>query len=194
MTRFIRKDMRRGVVPFLAFLLSVWPRPSLAGEAAPPLELTDNSGQVRQLEDYRGHVVVLNFWATWCGPCASEMSRFVATHQRYADKGVVVLAASLDADQTKKNIPKFVEKHKMEFPVLIDATVDHMHQFGIGDGLPGTIFIDTGGHIFARILGEAKQKDIFARVDWLLGDHSGKEPKTSLGQMMVAAPVKSKKK
>jgi peroxiredoxin len=159
---------------------------AFAQETAPPLELSDSAGQVRKLEDYRGKIVVLNFWATWCGPCASEMSRFVETHQRYASKNVVVLAASLDAEETKKNIPAFMQKHKIEFPVLVGATLDQLHQFGMGDGLPGTVFLDPDGHIFARIIGEANKKDIFARVDWLLGDHTGKEPKATLGKPMKA--------
>lgn len=156
---------------------------NLAQEAEPALELPDHAGQLRKLADYRGHVVVLNFWATWCGPCAAEMSRFVETQNRYGARGVVVLAASLDAEETKANIPAFMKKHKMEFPVLLGATPDHLHRFGMGDGLPGTVFLDAEGHIFARILGEAKKKDVFARVEWLLGNREGKEPKPLLGKI-----------
>ena len=149
-----------------------WPQ-----EAAPALELSDHNGQLRRLEDYRGQVVVLNFWATWCGPCAKEMPIFIETQKRYGPSGLVVLAASLDDDQTKQNIAPFMKKYKMSFPVLLDATADHLHQFGMGDGLPGTVFLDKAGNIFARILGEAKKKDVFSRVDWLLGSRRGKEPK-----------------
>ncbi len=176
-------------VPLLVFFFSlVFLGAGLAEELAPSLELNDSTGQPQKLESYRGKIVVLNFWATWCGPCASEMSRFVETYKRYSDKGVVVIAASLDFPQTEKNIPKFVQKHKMEFPVLVGATVDQLKEFGMGEGLPGTAFIDPEGKIFARILGEAKKKDVFARVDWLLGDHKGKEPKPTLGRMLVTKP------
>jgi thiol-disulfide isomerase/thioredoxin len=153
------------------------PSAGSAQEAGPALELPDANGQVRKLEDYRGHVVVLNFWATWCGPCAGEMPRFVETQQRYGDRGVVVLAVSLDADETKANIPSFMKKYNINFPVLVGGTIDHLHQFNMGDGLPSTIFLDTDGHVFARIFGEAKKKDIFQRVDWLLGDRKGRNPK-----------------
>ncbi|MBI4478773.1 MAG: TlpA family protein disulfide reductase [Acidobacteria bacterium] len=143
----------------------------------PDLELPDNAGQVRKLADYRGHIVVLNFWATWCGPCAAEMPRFVETQSLYGSRGVTVLAVSLDAAETQANIPAFVSKHKMNFPVLVGATVDHLHLFEMGDGLPSTVFLDADGYVFARIFGEAKRKDIFARLDWLLGDRKGKSPK-----------------
>jgi hypothetical protein len=124
------------------------------------------------------------------------MPRFVETQALYRDKGVVVLAVSLDAEETKVQIPGFVSKYKMDFPVLVGGTIDHLHQFEMGDGLPGTIFLDPDGHVFARILGEAKKKDVFARVDWLLGDRKGnnqKPPKPMLGHLMKLPPPKPPK-
>ncbi|MBI3935208.1 MAG: TlpA family protein disulfide reductase [Acidobacteria bacterium] len=170
---------RTGSAASLLVVLSLFAflQTSRAQDPAPDLELPDLTGQLRKLDDYRGHVVVLNFWATWCGPCAKEMPIFVETQHRYDARGVVLLAASLDAEETKSNIPAFIQKHKMDFPVMLGATVDHLDLFGMGDGLPGTVFLDADGHIFARILGEAKKKDVFARVEWLLGDRKGKNPK-----------------
>ena len=172
------------LVIFLLLFSLVFAGSCLAEDTAPALELTDFTGKVQKLESYRGKIVVLNFWATWCGPCATEMSRFVETYRRYSGRGVVVLAASLDPQETKKNIPKFIQVHKMEFPVLIDTTVDQLKEFGMGEGLPGTAFIDPDGKIFARILGEAKTKDIFARLDWQLSGRSGKPPKPVLGKFL----------
>ena len=175
---------------FLVVLtLLVFPQTSRAQVPLPDLELPDNAGQVRKLDDYRGHVVVLNFWATWCGPCAAEMPRFVETQSLYGSRGVTVLAVSLDAAETQANIPAFVTKYKMNFPVLVGATVDHLHLFEMGDGLPGTVFLDPEGRVFARIHGEAKKKDIFARVDWLLGARKGKNPKPP--KPLLGKPVKS---
>lgn len=162
---------------------------STAQQARPVLELPDHNGAIQRLEDHRGKVVVLNFWATWCGPCAREMPIFVEAQQRYGPRGVVVLAASLDDPATQSNIPAFLEKYRMNFPVLLGATADHLHQFEMGDGLPGTVFLDTEGRIFARIFGEAKKKDIFERIEWLLGDRKGKNPKPPkplLGKITVA--------
>src|SRR3990172_3629989 len=118
---------------FLVVLtLLVFPQTSRAQVPLPDLELPDNAGQLRKLDDYRGHVVVLNFWATWCGPCAAEMPRFVETQSLYGGRGVTVLAVSLDAAETQVNIPAFVTKYKMNFPVLVGATVDHLHLFEMG--------------------------------------------------------------
>ena len=111
-------------------------------EAAPALELPDQTGQLRRLEDYRGHIVVLNFWATWCGPCAFEMPIFVDAQKRFGSNGVVVLAASLDEEETKKNIPEFMRKYKMDFPVLVGTTAEHLKLFGMGEALPGTVFLN----------------------------------------------------
>ena len=155
----------------------------------PAWELADHTGQMRRLEEFRGKAVVLNFWATWCGPCAKEMPIFAETHQRYGKRGVVVLAASLDDDQTKENIPAFMQKYKLNFPVLVGATADHLHLFELGDGLPSTVFLDTEGRVFARIFGGVKKKDVFERVEWLLGDRKGrnpKPPKPVLGKITLA--------
>ena len=180
------KNQNRWRTRIAALLLCFGPVSLGAGfaqEPAPALELPDQTGQLQRLADYRGKIVVLNFWATWCGPCAAEMPRFVETHRRYADRGVVVLAASLDSAETKGNIPEFIRKRQINFPVLVDATVDHLAQFGLGEGLPSTVFLDPEGRIFARILGEAKKGDIFQRVEWLLGNRKGKEPKPLLGSL-----------
>ena len=160
----------------LALVTATVPRAS-AQDGVPVFELADNAGRLQRLEDYRGKVVVLNFWATWCGPCAKEMPIFVETQNRYGPRGVVVLAASLDDDQTKANIPAFVEKYRMNFPALVGGTANHLHVFEMGDGLPSTVFLDSEGRVFARIFGEVKKKDVFERVEWLLGDRKGKNPK-----------------
>src|SRR3972149_6203411 len=96
-------------LPLILFLAATFPMRSAAQEESPSLELLDHTGQLRRLEDYRGKVVVLNLWATWCGPCAAEMPGFVETQNRYGDRGVVVLAVSLDDDETKANIPAFMK-------------------------------------------------------------------------------------
>ena len=176
-----KRDSRWGrAVALLAVLAgAVCSQPSRAQEAAPALELPDHTGQVRRLEDYRGHIVVLNFWATWCGPCAFEMPIFVDAQKRFGSNGVVVLAASLDEEETKANIPKFMQKYKMNFPVLVGTTADHLKLFGMGEALPGTVFINRQGQIVARILGEARKGQIFERVEWFLG-LGGRKPPPSL--------------
>ena len=153
---------------------------ALAQEAAPPLELPDQSGKAQKLSDYSGKIVVLNFWATWCGPCVKEMPIFVELTKKFEAQGVVVLAASLDATETQANIPEFSRKLKMSFPILTGTTVDHMTLFGIGETLPGTVIIDQQGNAFGRILGEARKKEVFERIEWLLGLRKGKKAPSPL--------------
>lgn len=176
-----RQDSRSGMA---VWFLAAWAgavcwQSAGAQEAAPALELPDHTGQARRLEDYRGHIVVLNFWATWCGPCAFEMPIFVDAQKRFGSNGVVVLAVSLDEEETKANIPKFMQKYKMNFPVLVGATADHMKLFGMGEALPGTVFLNRQGQIVARILGEGKKGQVFDRIEWFLG-LGGRKPPPSL--------------
>jgi len=149
---------------------------SSAQDAAPAYELNDHTGQLQRLADYRGKVVVLNFWATWCAPCAKEMPIFVDAQKRFGSQGVVVLAASLDDDETKANIPEFMQKRKMNFPVLMGATAEHLEMFGLQQALPATVFINREGQIVSRILGEARKGHVFERIEWLLGRRRNKPP------------------
>src|SRR5579872_5444944 len=117
------------------------------------LNLKDISGQRVRLRDYRGKVVVLNFWATWCGPCKAELPMLVEAAAEYGSRGVVFLAASLDDEKTKQLVPAFVSEHHIGFPVWLGATDDDLAKLGLGEAVPATAFLDQEGHIQARILG-----------------------------------------
>ena len=147
----------------------------LDGSAA-ELALRDSSGQSHSLEDYRGKIVVLNFWATWCIPCREEMPLLVSVHDRYAARGVVVIGASADGESTQAQIAPFLAKLKITFPVWIGANTAHMEKLGLGTGLPATAFIDRDGRIVGRILGVLGKKDLQHRIEYLLGDRRGPPP------------------
>jgi len=136
----------------------------------PELSLSDTQGRQHNLSDYRGKIVVLNFWATWCVGCKQEMPIFVDINRKYHDRGVVVLAASVDDESTKKYVTPFMRSYKMDFPVLLDASADTMHGLGLGDALPSTIFLDAQGNVAGKIVGQAKKKDAFERVEKLLAN------------------------
>ena len=162
-----------GVLAILILLL-----PSCLGQTAdhPELTLKDIHGVAHSIEDYRGKIVVLNFWATWCIPCKEEMPIFGEVDKRYWDRGVVVLAASLDEQKTKKYINQFARSYKMNFPILLDATPDDMKRVGLGEMVPSTLFVDRNGAVAGKILGQASKKDVLPRVEWLLGDRQGEPP------------------
>lgn len=150
------------------------PESQLSREAT--LALRDPAGNEQDLGRYRGKIVVLNFWATWCVPCREEMPLLVSIQKRYGERGIQVIGASADQPETQKEIPRFVRKLKINFPVWIGATTDDMQSLGLGDALPATAFIDRDGSILARIIGPVEKKELDERVEWLLGDRRTPPP------------------
>jgi len=95
--------------------------PPKVGKVAPEFALVDLDEKPVRLSDYRGKVVFLNFWATWCKPCREEMPSMEVLHKNFAKDGLVVLAVSIDLVTTTKDIPPFIKSMNLSFPVLIDS-------------------------------------------------------------------------
>src|SRR3954452_12481988 len=95
------------------------PAAAIAGCADAPradLTLQDAGGRKVRLRDLRGKPVVLNFWATWCGPCKAEMPILVDMEKQYGSRGILFIGASLDGAKTKAAIPEFMAEYKVGFP------------------------------------------------------------------------------
>jgi thiol-disulfide isomerase/thioredoxin len=154
----------------------------VAAGQAPKAQLSLRSidGQQVRLSDYRGKVVVLNFWATWCAPCAAEIPMLVQAEKYYKPKGVVFIAASVDARKSKKSVPNFVNKYDVGFPVWLDATAGDLLRLGMGAAVPSTAFLDRDGRIVARVAGQMREEDLRERLDWLLGDGIAPAPPAAL--------------
>jgi len=151
------------------------------GSPFPELTLNDQTGTVQTLSAYRGRIVVLNFWATWCGPCREELPRLDELAREYASKDVVFVAASLDDAETQSRIAAFLEKKRIStIPIWIGASPATLKQFQLGEVVPATIILDQNGEPIARIMGEASRKDITSRLDWLLNGRTGNPPKPLL--------------
>jgi len=86
-------------------------------QPAPPFLLKDLDGKERRLDDYRGRVIVVHFWATWCAPCQAELPTLRALWERYRNRGLVVVAIAADS---KKAVLPFTKEHGLSFPVLMD--------------------------------------------------------------------------
>lgn len=153
-------------------LLGLAPTTPARPEAAPELALKDLSGTEQKLSDYRGKVVLLNFWATWCVPCRKEMPSLVALQNEYGPKGLQIIAASIDEPSTRPKIEPFARDSKLNFPVLIGAHVGYMEQFGLDAVLPSTVLIDRDGNIVTRITGIIKEDEIKQQLDALLATTS----------------------
>jgi thiol-disulfide isomerase/thioredoxin len=150
----------------------------LAAGQAPKADLSLKSidGQRVRLSDYRGKIVVLNFWATWCVPCTAEMPMLVEAEKDYRPRGVVFIAASVDEGKSKKNVPDFVSKYHVGFSVGLGATMDDLSRLGMGIAVPATAFLDQEGHIISRVQGQMSDEELRERVEWLLGDRTRPMP------------------
>lgn len=125
-----------------------------AGNYAPPFELKDINGRKSALSEYRGKVVLLNFWATWCEPCKSELPSLNNIYAALKGKGFVVLGVSVDT--SAKTVRNFIRDEKIVFPVLLDKDKDvYFDQYAIM-GLPTSFLINHDGIIVEKIIGEKK--------------------------------------
>ncbi|MFE8069812.1 TlpA disulfide reductase family protein [Marinobacteraceae bacterium S3BR75-40.1] len=109
---------------------------------APDFTLKSKQGENLRLEDFRGQVVLLNFWASWCGPCRQEMPLLDEIHQQYKDLGFTVMAVSVDEDPA--NADDFLAKVPVSFPVLYDNESRVSEMYGV-DAMPTTVIIDRDG-------------------------------------------------
>lgn len=157
----------------------------MVGEKAPKaanLSLRNMNEKTISLHDLRGHIVVLNFWATWCGPCKAEMPMLVQADEQYQQKGVAFLGASLDDAKSQKNIPAFLNQYHVSYIILTGASADNLAKLKMGIAVPATAFIDEKGAIRFRILGQMRPRELQERIDWLLRESSN-------GKSDVAGPA-----
>ena len=144
----------------------------LIGKSAPQFSLEDLSGRKVSLADYKGKAVLINFWATWCGPCKVETPWLVDLRNQYAPKGFEILGVSTDDidrsdlkafGQQKQEISDFVQKMHMPYPVLIDG--DSLSKpYGGLDAMPTSFFVDRSGKIVAATMGISSKDDIEANI------------------------------
>jgi thiol-disulfide isomerase/thioredoxin len=154
-----------GLVVAVAFAAAASDRPPLAGDmkdfaladpprAAPEVAFSDLEGKELTLADFRGKVVVLNLWATWCVPCIKEMPSLERLSARMKDRGVAVMSVSQDRGGARQVVP-FLEKHGLAaLPVYLDPKGAVLRAIG-GRGLPTTLVIDRQGREIGRLEGDA---------------------------------------
>ena len=164
---------------YAAFLvaLSVHPYPAPAQAAnvrlqavnerkvAPELGLQDSIGKQANLKDYRGKVVVLDFWATWCHGCKEEIPWFAEFQRKYGDKGLTVIGVSLD-DEGWKVVKPFIEAAAVPYRIVLGNN-STAKAYGIGN-MPDTFLIDQEGRIAATYVGMVDRNGIEQNIQKLL--------------------------
>jgi peroxiredoxin len=169
-----RETSTVGVAMVLLGVLVGWPvfdgwsmgsRVPAVGMQAEDFRLVDLDGNSQSLSQYRGQIVLVNFWATWCKPCTTEMPAMQSSFDRLRDKGFVVLAINELEDDAK--VREHIKQYAHTFPVLMDRDNKVANQFGVF-GLPVSVFIDQEGRVQEYIKGglltEQKIDDTVARI------------------------------
>ncbi len=114
---------------------------------APEFELPDAKGKKRKLADFRGKVVLLNFWATWCPPCRAEMPELNRLHSEYASRGFTVLGVAMD-ERGWRDVTPFLRSHRIDYPVLL-GNAEVANAYGGLRTIPHTLFLDREGRVVA---------------------------------------------
>jgi peroxiredoxin len=143
-------------------------RSSRSGYEAPQFTLPDVHGQPHRLSDFRGRIVFLNLWATWCPPCRAEMPSMEALYRRLKDRDFAMLAVAEDEGGVGVVRP-FVEEMKLTFPVLIDPQASLSPRYG-ATGYPETFIIDREGRVVSHTIGpeDWNTPEMLAYFDQLL--------------------------
>jgi len=137
----------------------------MRGKAAPAFTLVALDGKKVSLSDYKGHPVLVNFWATWCGPCKVEMPWFEEFNKQYAAQGLVILGLADDVDAGKDTIAKVAKKTGVTYPILLtDGKVQKLYSPEGMDYLPMSFYVDRNGVIVEETAGLGGKDQIEAHI------------------------------
>jgi cytochrome c biogenesis protein CcmG/thiol:disulfide interchange protein DsbE len=141
-------------------------KPDGSRKSAPEFTLKDVNGSAVNLSDYKGKVVLLNFWATWCGPCKIEIPWFIDFEQKYKDRGFAVLGVAMD-DEGWEIVKPYIDKSKINYRIVVgNDSVATM--YGGIDSLPTTFVLDRDGKIASTHIGLVSKSDYENEIQQLL--------------------------
>jgi peroxiredoxin len=143
----------------------------LPSSATKDFSLPDLAGKPRSLAEWRGKLMLLNFWATWCPPCRGEIPGFVRLQRRYGSEGLQIIGISVDNPEA---VARFWQEMKINYPLLLadDSVYDLMAAYGNREaGLPYSVIIRPDGQIAETRLGAYREKDLESLLVPLLPRH-----------------------
>jgi thiol-disulfide isomerase/thioredoxin len=155
---------------------------------APDFSLESLDGKTTRLSDFRGKAVLLNFWATWCGPCKIEMPWFVDFQKQYGSQGLQIVGVAMD-DASKEDIGKFAKDMGVNYPILIgkEAVGD---QYGGVPALPETFLIARDGKIVDKIIGLRGKAEIEDAIKEALGTRPAASQASAADKPLTSPPQK----
>jgi len=137
-------------------------------DTAPDFQMQDMNGNTVKLSDYFGKPIVLNFWATWCGPCQMEMPHFNEAYQLYGDEVTFLIVNLTDGSRdTVESATSFIEEQGYSFPIFFDVEYDGVYAYGI-NSIPTTYFLDEHGVIVDSQIGTLTYDSLMRRLDLIM--------------------------
>ncbi|MFI3187490.1 MAG: TlpA disulfide reductase family protein [Methylococcaceae bacterium] len=141
---------------------------STDSSALPEFNLSDLSGHQHNMSEWRGKIIVINFWATWCPPCRKEIPDFIAVQEQYADQGLQFIGIALEDPEP---VAEYLTTIKLNYPILLggDNGINLSHQLGNSiDAVPYTLIVDRQGNIVDRHPGEFSKEQLLTVITPLL--------------------------
>jgi thiol-disulfide isomerase/thioredoxin len=139
---------------------------SLVGHAAPSLVATALDGRVYSLADGRGRITWVNFWATSCEPCRTEMPAMQRMADAYGDR---LLVLGVDWGESQASVSDFVRRYALRYPILLDPKLDNFYRWSSRDGLPRHYLVDGNGTVVREVIGPLEPGQMATMLDELIG-------------------------